>query len=124
MAYQNKKIRSKVALTYNTGLHTTASSIVTGRIINVSYSNGFQLIGVSFAYTDANDVVIDSSAWNIEGAENIDALFAQIAPLLPPDAGECQNTINKFYQGMLAIAASSWNNSLGDWEIVDDIETV
>ena len=121
MSYQNKKIRSKVALTYNTGTHTSATSIVTGRIMNVAYTNNFQNIAVSYAYVDANDFVIESSAWTIQGAANIDALFAQIEPLLPPDAGECQNTLNKFYQGMLAIAADSWNTSLGDWEIVDDI---
>ena len=121
MAYTNKKIRSKIALTYNTGLHTTATSIVSGRIINVAYSNGFKTIGVSFAYTDANDIVIESSAWTIEGDANIDALFAQIQPNLPPDAGECQNTLNKFYEGMLLIAANSWGVNVGDWEIVDDI---
>tara|TARA_R110001606_G_scaffold330726_2_gene478398 strand:- start:33 stop:401 length:369 start_codon:yes stop_codon:yes gene_type:complete len=121
MAYQNKKIRSKISLDYNTGLHTQASSIITGRIINVSYSNAFRTISVSFAYMDSNDIVIEQSAWSIEGAENIDALFDRISGDLPPDAGECQNTLNKFYQGMLAIAADSWATPTTDWEIVDDI---
>lgn len=116
-----KKIQSKIPLTYNTGLRTQGTSVITGRIVNVAYSNNFEKIGVAFIYTDANGVEIARNAWTIEGQEQIDGLFTQIEPLLPPDAGETQNTLNKFYQGFLQVAADNWGTDLGDWEIVDDI---
>lgn len=113
-----------MALSYNSSLHTQATSVVTGRILNIAYTNGFQTIGVSYVYTDADDNVIEQSAWNIEGADNIDALFAQIEPYLPPTAGECQDTLNKFIVGMMFIAANTWATDIADWEIVDDIPVV
>jgi hypothetical protein len=121
MGVNKLKVRSKIALTYNTGLHTQASSIITGRIQNVAYGRNFELIAVQFTYQDANDEVISKSAWNIEGQQQIDDLFALIKPNLPPDAGECQNTLNKFYYGFLQVAADSWGTPVTDWEIVADI---
>jgi len=121
MAVTKKKIQSKIALNYNTGLRTQGNSVITGRIVNVAHTNNFETIGVSFVYTDANGAEIARSAWQIEGQTEIDALFAQIEPLLPPDAGETQNELNKFYQGFLVVAADNWGTDIGDWEIVDDL---
>ena len=124
MALQDKKIRSKIALTFNTGLRTQKTSVVTGKIMAVAYKKGFTHLAVNFAYFDADGQIISNNAWQIETSDEQDALFNQIEPLLPPSVAETQDTLNKFYQGFLAVAADNWGTDVGDWEIVDDVYTV
>ena len=71
----NKKIRSKIAITYHPTVKTTASSILTGKILGVARPR-FDYIAVKYEYRDAADVVIESGAWTMEGEAQIDALMA------------------------------------------------
>lgn len=116
----DKKIRSKISLDYNTGLKTSANSVITGKIISIAYPK-FDHIAVKYQYLDANGVVVDNGVWEIVGETEINDLMAQIQPLLPPSTGEVQDTIEKFYQGFLFVAADTWTTDPGDWELIDDV---
>lgn len=116
----DKKVRSKISLTYNTGLRTSASSIITGKITSIAYPQ-FDHIALKYQYTDSNGAIVENGIWEIIGETEINDLMALIEPLLPPPTGEVQNTIDKFYQGFLLVAAEAWNTTQGDWELIDDI---
>ncbi len=116
----DKKIRSKIALDYNTGLRTSANSIITGKITSIAYPK-FDHIALKYQYTDANGDVVENGVWEIVGETQINDLMAQIEPLLPPSTGEVQDTIDKFYQGFLLVAADAWSTDQGDWELVDEV---
>jgi hypothetical protein len=117
----DKKLESKLPLTYNVGLHDSNTSIVTGKITAVGLTRNFDMISVQFTYFDDTGAVISKSAWNIEGALNINDLWAQITPLLPPPVSKAQDTLNEYYTGFLLIASESWENNVSDWQLVDDI---
>lgn len=116
----DKKLRSKTGLTFNDGLLTQKTSIITGKITAVAYPK-FDHIAVRYTYSDADGNAVKSDVWEIIGADVINQMFSDIAPLLPPQVSETQDMIEKFYVGFMHVAATTWNNDLGDWEIVDDI---
>lgn len=117
----DKKLRSKIALTYNTGLRDQTTAIITGKILNVGYTRNFTMITVQFMYTDSNGAEVARSAWTIEGADEINQLFADISPYLPPLVDEATDTMNKFYTGFMFVAAEGWATPITDWEIIDDV---
>ena len=117
----DKKIQSKIALSYNVGMHSQASEIVSGKILNVGYTRNFTMITVQFAYYNVAGDEIQRSGWTIEGEAEINHLFADIEPYLPPPVNEATDTMNKFYTGFMFVAAESWGTPVTDWEIVDDI---
>jgi hypothetical protein len=117
----DKKLRSKIALTYNTGLKDQNSDIVTGKILNVGHTRNFTMITVQFAYFDSLGAEIQRSAWTIEGADEINQLFADITPYLPPLVDEATDTMNKFYTGFMFVAAEGWGTPITDWELIDDV---
>jgi hypothetical protein len=116
----DKKLRSKVGITFNDGLLTQKTSVITGKITAVAYPK-FDHVAVRYTYSDADGNVIKSDVWEIVGATEINQMFTDIEPLLPPAVSEVQDMIEKFYIGFMHVAATTWNNDLGDWEIVDDI---
>lgn len=120
----DKKIVSSIPLTYNTGLHGTESSIITGKIANVGLIHGFDMITIQFAYFNEAGIQINKSAFNIEGADNINDLWMQIEPLLPAPVSKAQDTINEYYTGFRIIASESWRNNVSDWILTDDIPAV
>jgi len=116
-----KKLQSKIPLSYNTGLRTQNTEIVTGRILNVGYTRAFSMITVQFVYTAPDGSEISRSAWTIEGVDEINALFLAIQPYLPPLVDEATDTMNKFYVGFMFVASEGWGTPITDWELVDDI---
>lgn len=117
----DKKIQSKIALDYNTGIRTQSNDIVTGKILNVGYTRHFTMVTVQFAYYNSAGEEIARSGWNIEGAANIDQLFADIQPYLPAPVDYATDIMNKFYTGFMFVAAEAWGTPITDWELVDDI---
>lgn len=116
----DRKIRSKQAITFNDGLLTQKTSIIEGKITAVAYPK-FDHIAVRYQYTDADGVIVRSDVWEIVGADNINQMFSDIESLLPPHTTEVQDMIEKFYIGFMNVAAATWMNDFGDWDLVDDI---
>lgn len=117
----NKKIQSVNALAYNVGLRDSNVSVITGKIVNIGLIHNFEMLTVQFAYYNEQGAEISRSAWNIEGATEINALWAQIAPLMPPPTNYAQDELLKYYIGFMLIASESWGVPYSDWVLVDDV---
>lgn len=117
----DKKLQSVNALTYNDGLHNQKSSIITGKILSVGLTRNFTMVSVQFAYFDDQGGEIARSAWTIEGEDAINALWAQVAPLMPPPTTYAQDELLKYYVGFMLVAAETWQTPTSDWVLVDDV---
>jgi hypothetical protein len=117
----DKKLRSKIALEYHTGLRTSATSVIYGKITGVSMTENFTKLNVGFVYFDSNGDVIDRGAWTLSGADQINAMRETLDPLLPAPVGESEDNMIKYYTGFMSVASSEWGTDITDWEIIDDI---
>jgi hypothetical protein len=117
----DKKLVSVNPLTYNVGLRDENTSVVTGKVLNVGLTRNFTMVTVQFAYYDDQGAEIARSAWTIEGETEINALWAQVEPLMPPPTTYAQDTLLKYYVGFMLIAAEAWGVPTTDFVLVDDV---
>ena len=117
----NKKIQSVNPLQFNVGLKSNKSSVITGKILNIGLVQNFNMLTVQFAYFDDQGAEISRSAWTIEGEEQINGLWAQVSPLMPPPTNYAQDELLKYYIGFMLIACETWGIPYSDWVLVDDI---
>ena len=117
----DKKIQSVNPLQYNVGLRDNNISVITGKILNVGLVRNFEMLTVQFAYYNDQGAEISRSAWTVEGADQINSLWAQIAPLMPPPTNYAQDELLKYYVGFMLIASESWGVPYLGWALVDDV---
>ena len=117
----DKKLVSVNHLSYNVGLHDENISIITGKILSVCLTRNFTILTIIFAYFDDLGAEISRSTWTVEGETEINALWAQVLPLMPQEKIYLKDELTKYYLCFMITAAETWNIRAADWLIIDDI---
>lgn len=112
-------VKSKIDLTYNTGVNSTETGILTGVIASASWYDDFTKVGVNYVYFSADGKEVSRSAFIIEG-ENINLLFEAIKDKIPTDLTEVETERYKFYLGFVIEMANTFGVDQSDIEIVTE----
>lgn len=114
------RLRTLVPVTYNDGIAATKDGIVTMALGSVSYTNDFTEIGVNYTYFDADNKPINTNAFFLKTAAEINGLFNIIQPQLPPFVNEVDNTRWKFLYGARYQMAQTFGINVNQIEFYDE----
>lgn len=113
------KVRTKIDVSYNTGINTTGTGIIEGHIESASWFNEFKSVGVNYVYKTVEGQELSRSAFIVEG-ENVELLFSSISPNIP-DGLDCSTTEEtKFYLGFVVEMANVFGIETKDIEIINE----
>lgn len=112
------KLRTLVPVTYNNGIVSQTSGIVTMELGSVAYTNDFANIGVNYTYTAEDGAQIKSDAFFVNGEEEINNLFLLISQNLPNFTTEVEYTRAKFLEGAKYQMALTYGIPVTDIEII------
>ena len=76
------EIKSNVNITYNTGLNSTESSKLIGKIRNFTTYDEFNVVAANYYYANENGDILQEAMFEIVGGE-IDALYNLVKSELP-----------------------------------------
>lgn len=117
------KIRTKVPVTYNSGIKATESAIVEGHIISSSWTKGdYSELGFNYAYAlpadeEGNITVIHQGGFTIQG-EQIEGLYQAIKDSVPGGLTYAETQQYLHYAGFVIEMAQTFEVSPSDIEVV------
>jgi hypothetical protein len=110
-------IKTKVPVTYNSGVTGTSEGIVSGIINDASWINDFNCIGVNYQYFDENGRAFHIDSFTIN-EDQIDALYEAIKESIPSTGTYRDIERFKFYLGFVFQMAQTFELNIDQIEIV------
>jgi hypothetical protein len=112
------KLRTKIDVTYNSGVAGTNTGIVEGVLLSAGWiGQGFEQIGANYAYADSNGNTLAQGGFTVEGA-NIQALYDAIEGSIPTGLSYQETEQYKYYLAFLYEMSQTFSIELTDIEIV------
>tara|TARA_R110002020_G_scaffold83271_3_gene206344 strand:+ start:805 stop:1146 length:342 start_codon:yes stop_codon:yes gene_type:complete len=110
-------IKTKIDVTYNSGVTGTSQGIVIGALNDAAWFEDFNKIGVNYQYADLNGAVFHTSSFVIAN-EQVEAMYEAIKASLPTEGTYRDIERNKFYLGFVFQMAATFGIPVTDIEIV------
>jgi len=111
------KLRTKVEVTYNSGIAGSETGIVEGSLQDCAWFDDFNAIGANYTYNNPQGEVFYKNSFTVEG-EQIELLFEAIKGSIPEGLGFRDKTRFEFYLGFIFEMSKTFGIETTDIEIV------
>ena len=112
------KIRTKIAVDYNSGANSTKTGIVEGNLVNAGWMNDFNTIGANYTYSTESGGVFFKDGFTVEG-DQIEVLYHSIKDSIPENLNYRDTNRISFYLGFIFNMAQTFGIELNNIEIVE-----
>ena len=111
------KLKTKIPVSYNSGIAGTATGIVEGHLQDCAWLNDFNMIGANYTYTNELGEPIFQNSFTVEGAD-IQTLYDAIKGSIPEGLDFADTARLEFYLGFVYEMAQTFSIQATDIEIV------
>ena len=117
------KIRTKIEVTYNSGIKSTETAIVEGHILNSSWTKGdYSELGFNYAYSlepdEAGNITVIHQGGFTLNEPQIEGLYQAIKGSVPSGLTYAETQQYLHYLGFIIEMAQTFNVDPSDLEIV------
>jgi hypothetical protein len=111
------KLRTKIEVTYNSGIAGSETGIVEGNLQDCAWFNDFNSIGANYTYNAPNGEPFHKNGFTVEG-EKIEQLYEAIKASVTEDLGFRDKTRLEFYLAFVFEMSKTFGIATTDIEIV------
>lgn len=116
-------LKSTVEVEYNVygSINQKDTTKIEGKIKRATWENNFSKVDVDYSYLSDVGANIKTAAYSVTGAE-IQAMYETIKDSIPQGITRAKTEEWEMYLGFRYIMAGTFNISVGDIQIVEDID--
>ena len=117
------KIRTKIAVEYNSGIAGTATGVIEGTMISAGWinnpeTNEFDRVGINYTYNLPDGTILLKDGLTIEGESYIEGLYNEIKGSIPSGLSHVSESQTKFYLAFAQQMAATFGIETTDIEII------